>query len=56
MRKLGHLLQVLGLVLLPLAILLQLNLTIDVRQMLAILLGSVSLFWIGRLVEGYAKS
>jgi len=56
MRKFGHLCQVAALVALPLAIILQLQNAIDLRTMLAILLAGVCLFYIGRLVEGYAKS
>ena len=56
MRKFGHLLQVVALVTLPLSIILQLQNAIDLRNMLRILLASVCLFYIGRLVEGYAKS
>lgn len=37
----------------PLSILLQLAGAIDVKQMLAMLVASVCLFFIGRIVEGY---
>lgn len=54
MRPFGRLLQHLGLLVPPLAIILQLAETIDVRTMLAMWVAALCLFWIGRLVEGYA--
>ncbi len=41
---------------LPLSIPLQLVGQIDLRQMLALMAASLCLFYIGRLVEGYARS
>ncbi len=55
MRWLGHKLQVVGLILPPLAILLQLSNAFDTRKMLAILVASVCLFFIGRILEGYSR-
>jgi hypothetical protein len=55
MRWLGHNLQIVGLALPPLGIVLQLASAISLGQMLAMLLGSVCLFGIGRIVEGYSR-
>ena len=62
MRAFGRILQHLGLVLLPLAILLQLlpgnargGSAISVGQMLLMLVAGLCAFWIGRLIEGYSK-
>lgn len=41
---------------LPLSIPLQLLNVIDLRQMLALMAASLCLFYIGRLIEGYARS
>lgn len=46
--------QTAALVGLPLAIPLQLAGRIDLRQMLAMMTAALALFYIGRLVEGYA--
>ena len=63
MHKIGRFLQVLGLMMLPLALLLnvipargseQPILTVG-QQMLAVVGIGISLFWIGRILEGYAK-
>ncbi len=63
MRDLGRLLQKLGLVLPPIAIVLQLlpgnakgGAVISLGQMLALLGAAVCCFLIGRILEGYAKS
>jgi hypothetical protein len=53
MRRIGRLCQVLALAGLPLTIPLQLAEVIDLRQMLALMAGSLCLFYIGRLIEGY---
>jgi hypothetical protein len=45
----------LGLAMPPLGIIMQLSETISLGQMLTMLLAAVCLFWIGRLVEGYAR-
>jgi hypothetical protein len=55
MRGLGRGLQWLGLAVPPLGIFMQLSETISLGQMLTMLLAAVCLFWIGRLVEGYAR-
>jgi hypothetical protein len=55
MINFGRLLQIVGLVLPPLSILLQLQGAVTLGQMLLMLLASVSLFWIGRILEGYAR-
>lgn len=55
MASLGRLLQIVGLVLPPLSIVLQLQGAITLGQMLIVLVGAVLAFWIGRIVEGYAK-
>ena len=54
MARLGRALQVLGLVLPPLSIVLQLQSVITLGQMLTILVVAVSAFWLGRIMEGYA--
>jgi F0F1-type ATP synthase membrane subunit a len=55
MASLGRLLQIVGLVLPPLSIILQLQGAITLGQMLTMLVAAVSAFWIGRIVEGYAR-
>jgi hypothetical protein len=55
MRSLGKLLQLLGLTVGPLCIFLQLNQAISVGQMLTIFVASICAFWIGRIIEGYAR-
>ncbi len=55
MRSFGKALQISGLTVPPLSMLLQLSQVISLGQMLAMLLGSVCLFGIGRIVEGYAR-
>jgi hypothetical protein len=54
MRSLGRNLQLLGLAILPLAMVLQLTNSISLGQMLIMTLAAVCLFGIGRIVEGYA--
>lgn len=53
MLVLARLLQYAGLILPPLAIVLQLMNAIDVRDMLMMLVAGLAAFWLGRLVEGY---
>jgi hypothetical protein len=53
MRALGRLLQVVALALPPLSIVLQLRGIIKANTMLVMLVAAVSLFYIGRLMEGY---
>jgi hypothetical protein len=55
MASLGRLLQIIGLVAPPLSIILQLQNAITLGQMLTMLVAAVAAFWIGRIVEGYAK-
>ncbi len=55
MRTLGRMMQFVGLAMAPVAILLQLNLTISVAQMLVMGLAAISAFYIGRILEGYAR-
>jgi hypothetical protein len=55
MRILGRLMQLAGLVAVPAAIALQLPQAISVWQMLALATAGLCAFWIGRLVEGYAR-
>ncbi len=47
--------QIVGLVIPPLSIIMQLQGAITLGQMLIMLLMSVSAFWIGRIIEGYAR-
>jgi len=54
MALFGRLLQIAGLVLLPLAIILQLQSAITSGQELTFLVAGASAFWIGRIVEGYS--
>jgi hypothetical protein len=56
MRHIGRVCQVVALAGLPLSIPLQLANLIDLRQMLALMGASLCLFYIGRLIEGYAAS
>jgi hypothetical protein len=55
MASFGRLLQIVGLVVPPVSILLQLQGGITLGQMLMLLVAAVSAFWIGRIVEGYAR-
>jgi F0F1-type ATP synthase membrane subunit a len=55
MRAFGRLLQLVGLLVPPLSIMLQLRGTIKANTMLVMLVASVSLFYIGRLIEGYSS-
>jgi hypothetical protein len=54
MRAIGRGGQLLGLGLPALAVLLQLNQTITLAQMLVLLVSAICCFGIGRIVEGYA--
>jgi hypothetical protein len=62
MRAFGRLLQKVGLVLLPAAIVLQLlpgqrgRPVITLGQMLMMMVAGFCCFWIGRIVEGYSRS
>lgn len=55
MHRLGGGLQLVGLFLPPAAIVLELVQAVSLGQMLLILVAGVTLFWIGRIVEGYAR-
>lgn len=56
MQRLGRICQQVALLGLPLAIPLQLANLIDLRQMLALMGAAICLFYIGRLIEGYASA
>jgi len=45
-----------ALVALPLAMLLQIAEAVSVKQMLTLWIAGAALFWIGRIVEGYARA
>jgi len=55
MQRLGRFLQLAALIGLPLAIPLQLTHAIDTRFMIGIMVGAICLFYIGRMIEGYAR-
>jgi len=54
MATLGRLMQIVGLVVPPLAMILQWQGAITLGQMLTFLVAAVSAFWIGRIIEGYS--
>ncbi len=54
MATVGRILQMIGLVTPPFSIVLQLTQAITLGQMLIMLVGSVSAFLLGRIVEGYS--
>lgn len=56
MRLIGQISQRLGLILPAVAIILELNHTISLGQMLMMLVVSVCLFGIGRILEGYGQA
>lgn len=56
MRTIGQLGQRLGLVVPAIAIILELNHSISLGQMLMLLVASVCLFGIGRILEGYGSA
>jgi len=56
MRFAGRCGQYLGMTLPALAIVLELNRTISLGQMLVMLVAAICCFWIGRILEGYAGS
>ncbi|MGC3968076.1 MAG: hypothetical protein QM775_12115 [Pirellulales bacterium] len=56
MRVVGKSLQVVALVALPLAIPLELQGVIRTGPMLTIMVGSIALFYVGRIVEGYGNN
>ena len=61
MRPFARLLQIVGLVLPPLALVMQLlkdghgRPLVSVGQMLTMLVAGVSAFWLGRIIEGYSQ-
>jgi hypothetical protein len=55
MAAIGRLAQILGLVLPAAAIILELQHAVSLGQMLVMLLAAVACFWIGRILEGYAR-
>ena len=59
MRFIGRLLQIAGLVLLPLSMLLELSgvlgATFGTRDMLVMLVFGAGVFYIGRVIEGYSR-
>jgi hypothetical protein len=56
MRLLGRGCQLVALLGLPLSIPLQLAGVIDLKQMLALMAAAFCLFYLGRLIEGYARA
>ncbi|HJT36148.1 MAG TPA: hypothetical protein VJ783_29270 [Pirellulales bacterium] len=57
MKSLARGLQIVALfVLVPLAVILQLAERVSVGQMLTLWVAGASLFWIGRILEGYARA
>lgn len=56
MRRLGRICQQIALLGLPLSIPLQLAHLISLGQMLALMCAAICLFYIGRLIEGYAAA
>jgi hypothetical protein len=59
MRALGRLLQIIGLILLPLAIVLELTkdfgLPFTLKDMLMMLVFGAAAFYLGRVLEGYSR-
>ncbi len=55
MQAVGRLMQIVALVLPLLAILMQLSGGLDVKRMLVAAAAAISLFYIGRIVEGYSR-
>jgi hypothetical protein len=54
MRLIGRLLQIVGLVVLPLSMLMQLTGGIGLREMLMMLAFGVAAFYLGRFAEGFS--
>lgn len=52
----GKSLQLFGLTALPAGIVLELAGAISLGQMLLVLVGGAAAFWMGRLIEGYART
>lgn len=55
MRALGRFGQLLGLGIPVFAVILELNRTISLGQMLVMLVAATCCFWIGRILEGYSR-
>ena len=55
MRSVGRLLQLLGLVMPPLAIFLQMAGSLSLGPMLIMAVAAISAFYLGRILEGYAS-
>lgn len=56
LHLIGRLGQLLGLGIPAVAILLELNRSISLGQMLMLLVTAVCCFWIGRIIEGYSRT
>ncbi|MEI6258148.1 MAG: hypothetical protein WCQ77_16080 [Planctomycetota bacterium] len=56
MAAIGRFGQFVGLAIPAVAVLLELNHAISLGQMLMLLVAAVCCFWIGRIVEGFARS
>jgi len=55
-HSVGRLLQMVALAIPLLAILMQLSGGLDVKRMLVAAVAAISLFYIGRIIEGYSKA
>ena len=55
LKMVGRVGQWLGLTILPSAIMLELNRAVTLGQMLMMLVAGACCFWIGRILEGYAR-
>jgi hypothetical protein len=55
MTAIGRFGQFLGLSIPAVAVLLELNHTITLGQMLVMLVAAICCFWIGRIIEGYGR-
>lgn len=56
MQQFARGLQIVALILLPLSMVLQVAEVITVGRMLMMMVAGFSLFWIGRIVEGYLRT
>jgi hypothetical protein len=56
MRQIARTMQIVALVLLPLSMVLQAARALSVGQMLVAMVAGFSLFWIGRILEGYLRT
>ena len=55
-RSIGRGLQLLALVALPLAMVMQVANRLSLGQMLLIMVAGAAAFWLGRIIEGYART